>query len=81
MYRDKLDKILLREGGKVKYTLYTDKDDGEGYYAVAELKLQKGEHSTGYAMSPEEVRNYYNQYLDTISGKNETMNNLIISDL
>ena len=29
MYRDKLDKILLREGGKVKYTLYTDK---ENYY-------------------------------------------------
>lgn len=29
MYRDKLDKILLREGGKVKYTLYTSK---ENYY-------------------------------------------------
>ena len=29
MYRDKLDKILLREGGKVKYSLYTGK---ENYY-------------------------------------------------
>ena len=26
MYRDKLDKILLREGGKVKYNLYKSKD-------------------------------------------------------
>ena len=29
IYRDKLDKILLREGGKVKYSLYTSK---ENYY-------------------------------------------------
>lgn len=29
LYRDKLDKILLREGGKVKYTLYKSK---ENYY-------------------------------------------------
>lgn len=29
MYKEKLDKILLREGGKVKYTLYTSK---ENYY-------------------------------------------------
>lgn len=29
MYKDKLDKILLREGGKVKYTLYKSK---ENYY-------------------------------------------------
>lgn len=26
MYKEKLDKILLREGGKVKYTLYKSKD-------------------------------------------------------
>lgn len=29
MYREKLDKILLREGGKVEYSLYTSK---ENYY-------------------------------------------------
>ena len=78
-YTEKSSHTFYVEEATTNFTLYTDKDDGEGYYAVAELKLQKGEHSTGYAMSPEEVRNYYNQYLDTISGKNETMNNLIIS--
>lgn len=61
-----------------EFYLYTDLDEGNGYYSLAELKLQKGEEATGYSLKPEEVRNYYNQYLNMISGKDEQMNNLII---
>lgn len=32
MYKDKFDKILLRENGGVKYTVYTDDDGNDSYY-------------------------------------------------
>lgn len=46
MYRDKLDKILLREGGKVKYTLYTDKNNYYVYFKIPSEVIDKFYYDT-----------------------------------
>lgn len=46
MYRDKLDKILLREGGKVKYTLYTSKDNYYIHFKIPSEVIDKFYYDT-----------------------------------
>lgn len=46
MYRDKLDKILLREGGKVKYKLYTDKDKYYIHFKIPSEVIDKFYYDT-----------------------------------
>lgn len=46
MYRDKLDKILLREGGKVKYTLYRDKDKYYVHFKIPSEVIDKFYYDT-----------------------------------
>lgn len=37
MYKDKFDKILLRENGSIKYTLYVDKDNIDSHYIYLKI--------------------------------------------
>lgn len=46
LYRDKLDKILLREGGRVKYTLYTDKDNYYIHFKIPSEVIDKFYYDT-----------------------------------
>lgn len=46
MYRDKLDKILLREGGKVKYILYKDKDKYYVHFKIPSEVIDKFYYDT-----------------------------------
>lgn len=46
MYRDKLDKILLREGGKVKYNLYTSKDKYYVHFKIPSEVIDKFYYDT-----------------------------------
>ena len=46
MYRDKLDKILLREGGKVKYTLYVNKDKYYVHFKIPSEVIDKFYYDT-----------------------------------
>lgn len=46
MYRDKLDKILLREGGKVKYNLYKNKDKYYVHFKIPSEVIDKFYYDT-----------------------------------
>lgn len=46
MYRDKLDKILLREGGKVKYNLYKSKDEYYIHFKIPSEVIDKFYYDT-----------------------------------
>lgn len=46
LYRDKLDKILLREGGKVKYTLYKNKDNYYVHFKIPSEVVDKFYYDT-----------------------------------
>lgn len=46
MYRDKLDKILLREGGKVKYTLYKSKNEYYIHFKIPSEVIEKFYYDT-----------------------------------
>lgn len=46
MYRDKLDKILLREGGKVKYSLYKSKDSYYVHFKIPSETIDKFYYDT-----------------------------------
>lgn len=46
MYRDKLDKILLREGGKVKYYLYKNKDNYYIHFKIPSEVIDKFYYDT-----------------------------------
>lgn len=46
MYREKLDKILLREGGKVKYDLYKSKDKYYIHFKIPSEVIEKFYYDT-----------------------------------
>ena len=46
MYRDKLDKILLREGGKVEYTLYRSKENYYIHFKIPSEAIDKFYYDT-----------------------------------
>lgn len=46
LYRDKLDKILLREGGKVKYNLYKSKDSYYIHFKMPSEVIEKFYYDT-----------------------------------
>lgn len=46
MYKDKLDKILLREGGRVKYQLYKSKDKYFIYFKIPSEVINKFYYDT-----------------------------------
>lgn len=46
MYRDKLDKILLREGGRVKYKLYKGKDEYYIHFKIPSEVINKFYYDT-----------------------------------
>lgn len=46
LYRDKLDKILLREGGKVKYSLYTSKENYYVHFKIPSEVVEKFYYDT-----------------------------------
>ena len=46
MYRDKLDKILLREGGKVKYNLYKDSEKYYIHFKIPSEVIEKFYYDT-----------------------------------
>lgn len=76
--KDAMSITFWLENTTSSFVLYTCDDEGEGYYILPELKLQKGQERTGYTMKPEEVRSYYDQYLEAMGGNNEDLKNLII---
>lgn len=46
LYREKLDKILLREGGKVKYTLYKSKENYYIHFKIPSEVVEKFYYDT-----------------------------------
>ena len=53
MYAEKLDKILLRENGKIDYTLYTDKDRYLIHFKIPSEVVPKFYYDTVLEFTPE----------------------------
>ena len=68
LYKNKLDKILLREGGKVKYTLYKNKDKYYVHFKIPSEVVDKFYYDT--------IIEFYTD--DAIVAKSQNLNNYYV---
>ena len=60
-----------------EFVLYTAEDTGDDYYTMIQLKLEKGVVATPYALSTEQIQQYYKDYL---TGSDGVVKNIIVTD-
>lgn len=82
--------FVEEENDNSEFVLYTNTDDGDEYYSMYQLKLEKGSVATSYALSTEQIQQYYNNYVNgtdgvvkniiTIAGVDGTIRNMLADD-